>query len=416
MLTKEQICVVIGASHAGVNFAFALRKEGWEGQIILFDADTEFPYHRPPLSKAYLTSAEGSSHSLLFPRENYEEDNVILKLGAFVVSIDRQQKQIFLLDKTVQTYDKLVIATGASPYIPQIKGIEEATNLFTMRTATDAFNIRNAFNTSEQKHVIVIGAGYIGLETAASLNKLGAKVIVLERDERILARVTTPVISDLFYQLHKNNGVEVLTNKNVISIHQLDGGNQVICDDNTDYHADVIVVGVGIRVNTELAEAAGLEIENGIKVDESARTNDEHIYAIGDCTFHYNPHYKTNVRLESVQNAVDQAKVAAKAICGEEVVYDTIPWFWSDQYDMKLQMVGLSNGYTEVVIRKENTKNISLSAWYFKENQLLAVDAVNNARAYMLGTQFIKGDQKIDKKKLVDPSIPVKPTSFLMEM
>ncbi len=411
--TQSQVCVVIGASHAGINLAFALRREGWEGNIILYDIDKEFPYHRPPLSKAYLTSEEGTEQSLLFPKENYDDENITLKLGISVKSINRNDKSINLSDNTVQSYDKLVIATGARPFIPPIKGIETAQNLFPMRTAEDAVNIRKAFNASTKKRVIVIGGGYIGLETAASLKKLGAQVIVLEREERILARVTAPIMSEFFTELHQSNAIEILTSKNVISIETKNDINSVICDDNSKYEADLIVVGVGIKVNTELAQEADLVIENGIKVDATARTNDEHIYAIGDCSNHYNPHYKTNVRLESVQNAVDQAKTAAKAICGQEdVVYDTIPWFWSDQFDVKLQMVGLSNGYNDIVIRKEETKN-SFSTWYFRDEELLAVDAVNFAKAYMLGTRFIKSGQLINKTKLSDTTIPFKPNSFI---
>ncbi len=411
--TQSQVCVVIGASHAGINLAFALRREGWEGNIILYDIDKEFPYHRPPLSKAYLTSEEGTEQSLLFPKENYDDENITLKLGISVKSINRNDKSINLSDNTVQSYDKLVIATGARPFIPPIKGIETAQNLFPMRTAEDAANIRKAFNASTKKRVIVIGGGYIGLETAASLKKLGAQVVVLEREERILARVTVPIMSEFFTELHQSNAVEILTSKNVISVETKNDINSVICDDNSKYKADLIVVGVGIKVNTELAQEADLVIENGIKVDATARTNDEHIYAIGDCSYHYNPHYKTNVRLESVQNAVDQAKTAAKAICGQEdVVYDTIPWFWSDQFDVKLQMVGLSNGYNDIVIRKEETKN-SFSTWYFRDEELLAVDAVNFAKAYMLGTRFIKSGQLINKTKLSDTTIPFKPNSFI---
>ncbi|WP_282134938.1 NAD(P)/FAD-dependent oxidoreductase [Seonamhaeicola maritimus] len=412
--TNGQVCVVIGASHAGVNFAFNLRREGWEGDIILYDIDKEFPYHRPPLSKAYLTSEEGTEQSLLFPKENYEIDNVRLKLGIAVESINRDSKFISLSDGSIQYYNKLVIATGARPFIPPIKGIDLARNLYPMRTAEDAVNIRKAFNTSSKKRVVVIGGGYIGLETAASLRKLGASVVVLEREERILARVTAPIMSEFFTDLHENNGVEVLTGKNVISIEQEGDTNVVVCDDSTQFEADLIVVGVGIRVNTELAAETGLNIENGIKVDETARTNDENIYSIGDCTYHYNPHFKCYLRLESVQNAVDQGKVAAKAICGEEVVYDTIPWFWSDQFDVKLQMVGLSKGYTDIVIRNEEAQN-SFSAWYFKDDELLAVDAVNFAKAFVLGTRFIKSGQKLDKSNLADLTIPFKPNSFLAE-
>lgn len=410
--TKDQICVVIGASHAGVNFAFNLRKEGWQGQIILFDSDKHTPYHRPPLSKSYIIDGDLNSN-LLKSIEGYEKEDISLQLGVKVTSINREAKSISLDNNSIQKYDKLVIAAGARPFIPPIKGLKTASHVFAMRTAEDAIRIKEAINSSEKKRVVIIGGGYIGLETAASLKKLGAEVTVLEREPRVLARVTAPVMSDYFMELHQQNDVEILINKNVYSIEKGNGVNTVLCDDGVSYIADIIIVGVGIKVNTELAEAANLDIEYGIKVNEFAKTNDENIYAIGDCTFHFNPHYKRFLRLESVQNAVDQSKIAASSICNKDVIYDTIPWFWSDQFDVKLQMVGLSTNYNEVYVRKEATENTSFSVWYFKDDELLAVDAVNNARAYMLGTRIIKAKQKINKSKLVDVSIPMKPTSFL---
>ncbi|MGO4917908.1 NAD(P)/FAD-dependent oxidoreductase [Maribacter spongiicola] len=410
--TSNKICAVIGASHAGVNFAFALRKEGWEGAIILFDRDPEFPYHRPPLSKAYLTSEEGTQQDLLFPKQNYETDKITLKLGKTISSINRKEKSITVSDGSVQKYDKLVLTTGARPFIPPIKGLNTAKNVFAMRTAEDAINIRTSLKKDHNK-VVIIGGGYIGLETAASLSKLGASVTVLEREERVLSRVTAPEMSTYFEELHSKHGVSVLSNKNVTSINFDNNINEVHCADNSCYKADIIIVGVGIRVNTELAEEAGLEIENGIKVDANCKTNNDNIYALGDCTFHFNPHYKKYIRLESVQNAVDQAKVAAKSICGEAVAYDSIPWFWSDQYDVKLQMVGLSQGYNQTIKRIETDRDNCQSVWYFKDDELLAVDAINNAKAYMLGTRFIQKNQKIDKNKLSDISIAITPTSFI---
>ncbi|AUC23910.1 pyridine nucleotide-disulfide oxidoreductase [Polaribacter sejongensis] len=410
--TANQVCVVIGASHAGVNFAFNLRKEGWQGEVILFDSDPNIPYHRPPLSKSYIIDGDLNSN-LLKPLESYKKDNITLKLGVKVSSINRNNRTISIENKGTQKYDKLVIATGARPFIPPISGIDSAANLFPMRTANDAIEIKKAIDSSEKKRVIIIGGGYIGLETAASLKKTGASVTVLEREERILARVTAPVMSDYFMELHQQNDVQILTNNNVSFIKTENGLNTIFCDNETSFEADIVIVGVGIRVNTELADTAGLEIEQGIKVNEFSQTNDENIYAIGDCTFHYNPHYKRYLRLESVQNAVDQSKVAAASICDKQLVYDTIPWFWSDQYDVKLQMVGLSNGYNDVIVRKEETENTSFSVWYFKDDALLAVDAINNGKAFVLGTRFIKGKQKINKTKLVDVSIPMKPTTFL---
>lgn len=411
----DKTCVIIGASHAGVNFAFSLRREGWEGEITLYDSDPEIPYHRPPLSKAYLSAEDNSQLDLLFPEQNYETDDIRLSLGKTVNSINKELKHIVLSNGSKHFYDKLVIATGARPFIPPIKGIEIASNLFPMRTFSNTVNIQKAINSSEKKRVVIIGGGYIGLETAASLKKLGGKVVVLEREGRVLERVTTPEMSKFFDKLHKENGVDLLINKNVIEIKTVEGVNEVICDDNTSYSADLIVVGVGIKVNTELAKKAGLEIENGIKVDETAKTNDDHIYAIGDCTYHFNPHYKRFIRLESVQNAVDQAKVAASAICGNEMSYNSIPWFWSDQYDVKLQMVGLSTGYNQTIKRIENNNEKCQSVWYFNDEELIAVDAVNNGKAYVLGTRFIKARQQLDKEKLMDISIPIKPTSFLLD-
>ncbi|WNH11957.1 NAD(P)/FAD-dependent oxidoreductase [Thalassobellus suaedae] len=410
ILTKESICVVIGASHAGVNLAFSLRKEGWEGSILLFDKDPEIPYHRPPLSKTYLSNEEVN---VLKSAESYQKENINLNLGVLVRSINRTDKTIMLSDGTNQAYDKLVLATGARPIIPPISGIETATHLYPLRTAEDVGHIRNAFHTSKNKRVVILGGGYIGLETAASIKKLGGTVTVLERETRILARVTAPEMSDFFMNLHAENGVEVLTDKNVTAINGTNGVNMVICTDESQFEADIIVIGVGIRVNSELANSAGLVIENGILVDETACTNDKDIFAIGDCTFHYNPHYNRHVRLESVQNAVDQAKVAAAAICDKHPVYNTIPWFWSDQYDAKLQMVGLSEGYNETLIRKEESESTKISIWYFKDDILLAVDAINNPKAFVLGTKFIKDGSKIDKSKLVDVSVPLKPDELL---
>ena len=419
--SNVKTCVVIGASHGGVNFAFSLRKEGWQGEIILMDKDPATPYHRPPLSKAYLTSDDDfnklslTSGMLLKSLESYEKETITLQLGVTVTSIDREKQQVVLEDGTVQHYDKLVLATGARPIIPPIEGIKTAVNLFPLRTANDVQNIRNAIIKSATKKVVVIGGGYIGLETAASLKKLGATVTVLEREERILARVTAPEMSDFFMKLHAENGVGILTGKNVISFQTKNNVNNITCADGSVFEADIIVVGVGIRVNTELAQDAGLIITNGIKVDQTTKTNDENIYAIGDCTFHHNPHYDQYIRLESVQNAVDQSKIAAAAICGKEVAYNSIPWFWSDQYDVKLQMVGLSYGYTKILVREEESESHKFSIWYFKDNELLAVDAVNNAKAYVLGTKFIKERKQIDPVKLVDSSVALKPAELLLK-
>ena len=387
-LSGNQTCGIIGASHAGVNFAFALRKEGWKGEIVLIDSDTDLPYHRPPLSKTYLHSAEALGKNLLKSAESYANEDIQLMLGVKVLFIDRHAQKVELDTGTWQVYDKLVLATGARALIPNIKGLAQAKHVFPLRTAADVTGIRNKISANPGQEVVIIGGGYIGLETAASLRKLGARVTVLERESRTLARVTVPEMSVFFEKLQEENGVKILCNKQVISIGEDRNGVQVNCADGTSYFAEMLVLGVGIQVNDELASAAGLQIENGIRVDGTCRTEDENIYAIGDCTEHFNPHYGRYIRLECVQNAVDQAKIAAAAICGKGVLYDALPWFWSDQYEVKLQMVGLSAGYDEAVLRKEGDKIFSI--WYFKGEELLAIDAVNSAKAYVWGTKFLK--------------------------
>jgi 3-phenylpropionate/trans-cinnamate dioxygenase ferredoxin reductase subunit len=359
-----------------------------------------------------LQRTEESGYTLLKAEVSYAKEGIELRLGLKVNSIDREGKTIVLHDESSLSYDKLVLATGARPIIPVIVGIQEASNVFPLRTASDVKKIREVLSHTPNPKVVVIGGGYIGLETAASLKKLGASVSVLEREARILSRITTSEMSDFFAQLHAENGVEIFTNKNITAIESTDHIAEVICSDGARFPADLIVVGVGIHVNTELAAGAGLEVSNGIHVDAHGQTNDPNIYAIGDCTHHHNIHFDRFVRLECVQNAVDQAKIAAAAIAGKAVAYDAIPWFWSDQYDVKLQIVGLSEGFTELVFRREEGDR-SFSVWYFQGEKLLAVDAVNHAKAYVWGTKFIKTRQLLDKAKLQDSKLEFKAAIIL---
>ncbi|MEP0212365.1 MAG: FAD-dependent oxidoreductase [Cellulophaga sp.] len=406
MYTSKDICVIIGASHAGVNTAFNLRKEKWQGRIILIDVDPELPYHRPPLSKTYLTD-NASVKNLLKPVESYKKENIELLLGKKVIHLNESVKQLVLDDTTKINYTKLVLATGAKPIVPSITGLQNCKAYFCLRTAEDVANIKEAYNASKNKRVVIIGGGYIGLETAASLQKIGAEVVVLERESRILKRVATSVISNFFRDLHTHNGVQIFENKEVNKIENEADVTKVYSTDGSCYKADILILGVGVVPNTDLAKMANLDLKNGICVSNTGVTSNTSIYAVGDCSYHYNPHYKTYIRLESVQNAVDQSKVVAASIAGKEYVYDTIPWFWSDQYNIKLQIVGLANNYTDSIIREEQNKENVISVWYFKNDELLAVNAINNTKAYVLGTKFIKEGKKIDKEKLAKASIPL---------
>jgi len=413
--SAANVCVIIGASHAGVNSAFSLRRAGWEGKIQLVDAEPHLPYHRPPLSKAFLTESEEEEKYLLKPASAYEKSDITLTLGTRVAHINRADHHLVLENGEILPYDKLILATGARPFIPPIPGLKTSPRVFAMRTVTDAQNIRAALESSPKKRAIIIGGGYIGLETAASLHKLGASVCVLERESRVLARVTSPEMSSFFQQLHEEKGVTILTGKNVVSVAETEECERVTCEDGSEFEADVIVVGVGIRVNAELASEAGLEVQQGICVDKRCRTLDPDIFAIGDCTWHPSALYGRNVRLESVQNAADQAKVVAAVICGKDATYDALPWFWSDQYDVKLQIAGLSQGYEEALVRREAAGSGKFSVWYFQGEKLLAVDAINHPKAYVLGMRFLKGQTKVNKAALVDPATELKPAALTMD-
>ena len=409
-VAAEKTCLIIGASHGGVTAAFQLRKEGWLGKIVLIDADPVFPYHRPPLSKTHLTESDASGPAVLKAQAAYEKDKIELQLGKKVTQLDTSQHQVQLETGEALNYDKLILATGASAFIPPIQGLSEVSNAYTLRTANDVEQIKTAFNQSSAKRVVIIGGGYIGLETAASFKKLGAEVTVIERESRLLARVTSPEMSAFFEELHAENGVQIQTNQSVTAISENEHGISVSClhadQSMSQYEADIIVVGVGVSVNQALAEQAGIEVNQsvvkGIVIDEHCRTSHPDVYAIGDCTYHHNPYYDRWLRLESVQNAVDQAKTASSNIRGKTNNYDALPWFWSDQFNIKLQMVGLATGYNELVIRKELTDEHKFSVWYFKDDTLLAVDAVNHAKAYVLGTKLLKARNTINRHVLAD--------------
>lgn len=401
---NEQTCVIVGASHGGVSSAFALRKEGWQGKIILIDGDPNLPYHRPPLSKSFLTDDQVIKDYKLKSSEAYTKESIELRLGERVEKINTSTKSIISSDKNL-TYDKLILATGAEALIPPIKGINDHKGIFVLRNASDVHSIKEGLNNV--KKAAVIGGGYIGLEIASSLRKLGLDVLILEKENRLLSRVTSPEMSRFFLDLHQSHGVRIELSKEVKEITEDDNGLRIVCYDGSAFESDLIVLGVGIKVNKQLAAHAGIKTGNGIEVDQFCRTSDRDIYAIGDCTWHYNLHYKRYIRLESVQNATDQGKTVAKHINGKEEPYDTIPWFWSDQYDVKLQMVGLSDGYDELVCRSESDPS-KQSYWYFNSGKLIAVDAINNPKAYVLGTKFIKNRHLLDKEKLKDPSIDLK--------
>ena len=398
-------CIIVGASHAAAQLAPALRQQGWTGPISMITDEYYLPYHRPPLSKDFLAGTKDLEQILIRSPDIYRKCNIGISMGTTATAIDRANKQLVLNDGQRLDYDKLVLTTGARVRKIDIPGVD-LNGVFYLRDLSNAQDIKKY--TGADKRIVIIGGGYIGLETAAALRKQGNQATVLEAMPRILQRVTAPEVAEFYGRIHAEEGVEIIADEQAVAITGDKKVASVQCQSGNEYPADAVIIGVGVIPNIELAAQAGLLVDNGILVDEYARTNDNDILAAGDCTSHYNPIYQRQLRLESVQNALDQATVAANTICGNLKPYSALPWFWSDQYDLKLQIAGLSQGYTNVVIRGDIKTSRSFAAFYLQDGKLLAVDAVNSPQAFMLGKKLILQNTPLDPEQLADESLPLK--------
>jgi len=374
--------VVIGGGQAGASLVARLRSKGYEGAITLVGAERVLPYQRPPLSKAYLTGEMELPRLFLRPEQFYSDQRIMLKTGTTVSAIDRASKVIEIGTEKLE-YDKLAITTGSKPRLLPANIGGQLSGIYVVRSLADVDSMSGEFFTG--RRVLVVGGGYIGLEVAAVAAKRGLQVTVLEMADRILQRVASPETSDYFRALHQSHGVDI---REGIALKRLIGDERVHgaeLSDGSTLDVDFVIAGIGIVPDVELAEAAGLEIENGIKVNALCQTSDPSIYAAGDCCSF--PYRGGRLRLESVPNAIEQAETAADAIMGGTEPYVAKPWFWSDQYDVKLQIAGLNTGYDTVVTRDSGGP---VSYWYYKGNELLAVDAMNDPRSYMMGKRWIE--------------------------
>lgn len=393
--------VVIGAGQAGAAVAAKLRALGHDGSITLIGEETAPPYQRPPLSKAYLLGQMEAERLWLRGPEFYAENAIDLRLGHPVQAIDPVKKTVTVGLETL-TYDQLVLTTGSIPRrLPAAIG-GGLDGVFTVRSLADVDAMQPEFVAG--RRLIIVGGGYIGLEAAAVAAKLGLDVTVLEMAPRILQRVASPETSAYFRDLHQAHGVKILE---ATGLDRLLGEVRVTgarLTDGRELPADFVIVGVGIMPATELAEQAGLEIDNGIKTSTLGRTSDPSIWAAGDCASF--PHGAGRLRLESVGNAIDQAEAVAENIMGANQPYVAKPWFWSDQYDCKLQIAGLNTGYDSIVTR--GPEGASVSFWYYCGDQLLAVDAMNDPRAYMVGKRLIEAGKSPSKAMVADPSLALK--------
>lgn len=397
-MTSEQTCVIIGASHAGAQLATTLRKEGWEGRILMIGDEGVAPYHRPPLSKALLNGEKTADQLEIFKPAVFEKSNVEIMLGVQVESIDRTNKTLQLNNQDVIAYDKLALCTGARVRKLDIPGAHLG-GVFYLRTLEDAQAIQQAVKPGAK--AVIVGGGYIGLETAASLCKLGMDVTVLEMMNRVLERVTAAELSAYYTQLHERHGVKIITDAQALALHGEGSVQQVMCNNDLMLDADMVIIGIGVIPNTELAEICGLEVGNGIVVDEFACTTDPDIVAAGDCTFHPNNVLGYSLRLESVPNAMEQAKTAAASICGNQKAYHALPWFWSDQYQVKLQIAGFNKGYDQVVLRG-NPDNDQFVAWYLQDGRLLAADCINSPKEFMQAKKLVGLGARISAEDLAN--------------
>ncbi|MBJ8345664.1 NAD(P)/FAD-dependent oxidoreductase [Antrihabitans sp. YC2-6] len=391
--------IIVGASHAGAQLCASLRQEGWDGEILVIGDEPALPYHRPPLSKTYLAGKTTLEELLIRPSAFYAKNDITFR-QATVVSIDRQAHSITLSDGEEIRYDKLALCLGARPRLLQLAG-SELPGVHYLRDAADIEAIRRGITPAGR--VVIIGAGYIGLETAASLRKLGAEVTVLESAERVLQRVTAPEVSAFYARVHREEGVELRTGVSISAIEGDDHVRGVRLADGELIDADLVIIGIGVVPNTELAEAAGLSADNGIIIDGKATTSDPDIVAAGDCTNNFMPRYDRRLRLESVPSAGEQAKVAAATMCGKDKNIKALPWFWSDQYELKLQIAGLNEGYDSVVLRGEPENGRSFACFYFKESELIAADCVNRPQEFMFSRRVIGERIPVDPTQLADP-------------
>lgn len=375
--------VIVGAGQAAGQAAASLRQAGYEDGIVILGDEAHPPYQRPPLSKQYLSGEHGLEKVYVRPEKFYADKNIDLRTGVTVNKIDAEAKTVSTADGDTVAYEKLLIATGSRPRILNIPG-SDLNGIHYLRSIADVDGIQAAMKTA--KSVCIVGGGYIGLEVASVAVVAGLEVNVLEMEDRILQRVTTPEMSEFYHQLHTGRGVKIHVNT-ACSGFEGDGAvKRVMCGDSS-IEADLVIVGIGIIPNIELAQDAGLECTNGIVVDDHCQTSNPDIYAAGDCTIHPNPILNRTLRLESVPNAMDQARTSAANMLGGDKVYAAVPWFWSDQYELKLQMVGFSADGDTQVVRGDKSAN-QFATFYLKDGAVVAVDAVNSPREFMVAKQL----------------------------
>jgi 3-phenylpropionate/trans-cinnamate dioxygenase ferredoxin reductase subunit len=397
--------VIVGTGQAGFQTAASLRAEGFQESITLIGEEPHIPYQRPPLSKGFPLGTQDLDSIELRPKNFYADHEINLLPSERVTTLDRVSRQITLASGSSLPYDRLVLATGARNRLLPVKGADLDGVLY-LRSLDEAIALKERLKTAQE--IVVIGGGFIGLELAAVACSLGKSVTVLEALPRLMSRVVAPVISDFYRELHSIKGVKVFCGACVSEIVGSGGAVQeVVLSDGRRFPAGLVLVGIGVVPNSELARDAGLRISNGIAVNEHLQTDDGNIFAIGDCAEHPCIFARAHIRLESVQNAADQAQCVAAAIANRPVPYRALPWFWTDQFDIKLQMAGISHGHDRIVTRG-NPESRKLSVFYFRENQLVAIDSINRPLDHMIGRKLLTAAVPLTPDQAADESVDLK--------
>jgi 3-phenylpropionate/trans-cinnamate dioxygenase ferredoxin reductase subunit len=402
-VSKRRTIAIIGAGQAGAQAVMTLRAGGFDGRLFLIGEEGHPPYQRPPLSKRYLAGDVEPSRLALLPETFFDENDVTCEFANAAMRLDVAARRIELADGAEIDFEQALIATGSKPRPLAFAGADHE-GVFAIRNLADVNAMRPSLGRDGR--AIIIGGGYIGLEVAACCRALGLEVVVLEAGERVMGRTTSEVVSGYFEGLHRGNGVRIEVGSIVERIDRRQSGGLVVATGDGDFVGDWVLVGIGAVPNDGLAQRAGLGVANGILVDECARTTAPGIFAAGDCTSFPSARYGRRIRLESVQNAIDQAKVAARAMLGLDVHYDPVPWFWSDQYDVKYQIAGLSQFSDGQVVRGDIEAG-SFAVAYLRENRLMAVDAINRPRDYMQARRLVPTVEPVDLDLLRDPSVGI---------
>lgn len=392
----DTTCIIIGASHAGIQMAVAVRQEGWSGRIVLIGDEPSLPYHRPPLSKAYLKGE--AELAIIHPQASLDKHAIEFIASTRVLNIDRPARQVQLDNGQVMPYDKLALCTGARLRRLNLSGAT-LEGVHYLRDLGDADRLRAQLPNA--RRAVIIGAGYIGLETAASLRQLGLDVTVLEAGARILERSVDAAVSEYFTALHARHDVAIHTGQQVSALLGSERVEAVQCSDGSRYPADLVVIGIGVQPNVELAQEAGLDVDNGILVDAQGRTADPDIYAAGDCTTFPSVHLQRLARLECLAHASDQARTAAANLCGKHQSYQALPWFWSDQYTTRLQMAGMAEKYDRVVQRGQTSAD-SFTRFYLADGVLVSALCVNRPKHFIASKRLIGELARLDPQKLAD--------------